>query len=201
VTDLPRVLIAGHAPTRVGIAMALASAVEICAQAPDAGQAIRAAMREEPDVCLLDRDLRGDVFTAVRGISRGAPRAEIILLTNRFNADEMLDAVRVGASGYISAAVTGEQLRRIVRAAANHEAAVPRALVRELILEIRSTSGNEGLTSREAQILGMLRRGHTTSQIADRLKITPVTVRRHISQLVRKVGVENRSALIGLPRG
>lgn len=56
--------------------------------------------------------------------------------------------------------------------------------------------GGEAPTGRESQVLGMLRRGHTTARIAERLEITPVTVRRHISDLVHKLGVENRSALV-----
>ena len=64
----------------------------------------------------------------------------------------------------------------------------------ELLLELR---GSEGLTGRESQVLGMLRRGHTTAVIAERLQIAPVTVRRHISELVRKLGVEDRWSLIG----
>ena len=69
-------------------------------------------------------------------------------------------------------------------------------MVLELLLELRGGgTGTDALTSREAQVLGMLRRGQTTAEIADRLAIAPVTVRRHISQLVRKLGVENRAAL------
>ena len=69
-------------------------------------------------------------------------------------------------------------------------------MVLELVLELRGGgTGADALTTRESQVLGMLRRGHKTSEIADRLAIAPVTVRRHISQLVRKMGVENRAAL------
>jgi DNA-binding NarL/FixJ family response regulator len=78
------------------------------------------------------------------------------------------------------------------------EAIVPRAMVLDLIMELRSGgSGGGHLTGRETQVLGMLRRGHTTAAIAKRLEITPVTVRRHISELVHKLGVEDRTALVG----
>jgi len=81
-------------------------------------------------------------------------------------------------------------------AAAANEAVVPRSMVLELVLELQGGgTGADGLTSRESQVLGMLRRGHKTGEIADRLAIAPVTVRRHISELVRKMGVENRAAL------
>jgi len=87
-------------------------------------------------------------------------------------------------------------LNRVVNAAANNEAVVPRSMVIELVLELRGGgNGADALTPRESQVLGMLRRGHGTSEIAERLAIAPVTVRRHISELVRKLGVENRAAL------
>ncbi len=65
-----------------------------------------------------------------------------------------------------------------------------------LLLELRGGGvGPDALTAREAQVLGMLRRKHSTSEIAAQLAIAPVTVRRHISRLVSKLGVENRAAL------
>jgi DNA-binding NarL/FixJ family response regulator len=71
-------------------------------------------------------------------------------------------------------------------------------MVLELVMELRGGgSGTDALTSREAQVLGMLRRGHSTGAIAERLGIAPVTVRRHISELVHKFGVEDRSELVG----
>jgi len=96
----------------------------------------------------------------------------------------------------------GDQLRRIVRAAAANEAVVPRPMVLESLLELRS-GGTEvdALTSRESQVLGMLRRGQTTAAMADRLQITPVTVRRHVSELVRKLGAADRSELMARDGG
>jgi DNA-binding NarL/FixJ family response regulator len=89
-------------------------------------------------------------------------------------------------------------LRKIVRAVVAKEAAVPRAMVLELMRELRgAVTSEEGLTGREGQVLGLLRRGHSTAAIAERLEIAPVTVRRHISDVVRKLGVDNRSDLTG----
>jgi DNA-binding NarL/FixJ family response regulator len=131
----------------------------------------------------------------VRGISRAAPDAAVIILAGSCNPDDLLDAVRAGATGYIPASVNPERLKRIIRAAANNEATIPRSMVRELLLELRGGTPDDGLTSREAQVLGMVRRGHTTAAIAGRLEIAPVTVRRHISELCHKLGVESRAAL------
>jgi DNA-binding NarL/FixJ family response regulator len=201
VTDRIRLLIADWEPTRLGIRMALNGTVEVCAEAGDAEQAIRAAKREQPDVCLVGQDIPGGAITAVRGVSRAAPDAAVVLLTQSHDVDDLLESIRAGAIGYVPGAVDAESLRRVVNAIAAHEAVVPRSMVLELLLELRGGgSGTDALTSREAQVLGMLRRGQTTAEIADRLAIAPVTVRRHISQLVRKLGVENRAALTHDPQ-
>lgn len=193
----PTLLIADREATRVGIRLALQDEVEICAEAEHAEQAIRAAKREQPDVCLVGDDLAGSGLAAVRGISRAAPSAAIVALCHSHDVDRLLDYVRAGAVGYIPEALDAERLRRIVRAVAANEAVVPRAMVKELVLELRGRGdGADALTARESQVLGMLRRGHSTAEIAARLDITPVTVRRYISELVRKLGVENRAALI-----
>jgi DNA-binding NarL/FixJ family response regulator len=197
VTPTPRLLIADHAPTRTGIRMALDGKIEICAEAGDAETAIRAAMREQPDICLVGRDLPGNGLAAVRGICRAAPRAAVVVLAEAQDVDDLLDAVRAGAIGYVPDGLDADRLRRIIDAVAANEAVVPRVMVKEVLNELRGNgAGAEVLTGREAQVLGMLRRGHTTAAIAERLQIAPVTVRRHISELVHKRGVRDRSELI-----
>jgi DNA-binding NarL/FixJ family response regulator len=191
-------LIADNAPMRLGIRMALDGEASVCAEAEDAEQAIRAAKRLQPDICLVGRELPGDGLGAVRGICRAAPNCAVIVLAPLSDADDMLDVVRAGAIGYVPGELDAVQLLRVIRAVLAREAVVPRSLVLDLLLELRGNgTGADALTGREAQVLGMLRRGHGTSAIAERLQIAPVTVRRHISDLVRKLGVENRYALMG----
>lgn len=191
-----RLLIAEREATRVGIRMALNGDAEICAEVDDAEHAIRAAMREQPDLCLVGDDLRGSGLAAVRGICRAAPATAVVVLSQTQDVDLLLDYVRAGAVGYIPTALDADRLRRIVRAVAANEAAIPRSMVMELMMELRGRgNGADALTARESQVLGMLRRGHSTAEIAERLAIAPVTVRRYISELVRKLGVDNRAAL------
>jgi DNA-binding NarL/FixJ family response regulator len=194
----PKVLIADHAPTRLGTKMALAETALICAEADNAEEAIAEASRTRPDVCLVRLEIPGGGLSAVRGICQVAPDSAVIVFAGISDVDDLLDAVRAGAVGYVPGGVDAERLRRIVRAAADREAAVPRSMVLDLLGELRAagSSGDERLTAREAQIFGMLRRGHSTSGIASRLAISPVTVRRHISELVRKVGVADRAELV-----
>jgi DNA-binding NarL/FixJ family response regulator len=191
-------MLVDHAPTRQGIRIALGEDVQICAEADDPEQAIRAAKRVQPDICLVGRDVAGHGLGAVRGICRAAPNAAVVVLAEVRNVDDMLDAVRAGAIGYVPGPLDADRLRRVVSAVSANEAVIPRSMVLELLLELRAGgSGGDALTGRESQVLGMLRRGQSTAAIAERLQITPVTVRRHISELVRKLGVEDRSELMG----
>jgi DNA-binding NarL/FixJ family response regulator len=195
-------LLADRAPMRRGIRVALGPEVHVYVEVEDAEQAIRAAKHKQPDVCLVGRSITGDGIRAVRGICRAVPSAAVVLVTDSDDPDDLLDAVRAGAIGYVCAKdLDVFAMRRIIRAAVDREAIVPRAMVRSLLDELRYTSpGAEGLSPRESQVLGMLRRGHPTAAIAERLKITPTTVRRHISEVVHKLGVKDRSALVGLDR-
>jgi DNA-binding NarL/FixJ family response regulator len=192
----PRLLIAENEATAQGIRMALGADIEICAQAGDCEQAVRAAMREQPDVCLVGRDIPGGGLNAVRGVSRAAPRAAVLLLAESSDVDEMLECIRAGAVGYVPGGLNRHRLVRVIRALGANEAVVPRSLVLALVRELGGAgAGGERLTSREAQVLRLLRAGCSTAEIAERLGIAPVTVRRHISAAMAKLGVPHRSML------
>lgn len=193
-----RLLIADIPAMRTGIAMALEGTVEVCAEVGDADSAIRAAYREQPDACLVARELAGGWLGAVRGVCRAAPNTAVVVLAQTEDVDDLVAAVRAGAIGYVPGVLDPAGLRGIVAALRAREAVIPRSMVLELLLELRAGgAGADSLTTREAEVLGMLRRGHTTAAIAQRLEIAPVTVRRHISGLVQKLGVPDRSALVG----
>jgi DNA-binding NarL/FixJ family response regulator len=192
-----RLLIVDNAPTRAGIRMALGDDVLVCAEETELDQAIRAAKREQPDIAFIGREVAGDWRALVRGVCRAAPLCAVVVLAQASDADDMLESVRAGAVGYVPGVLDADRIRRVFRALQGAEAIVPRSMVNELLSELRGTHNAEnGLTGREAQVLGMLRRGHSTAWIAERLQIAPVTVRRHISELVHKLGVESRSDLV-----
>ena len=192
-----RLLIVDNAPTRAGIRIALGDDVLVCAEETELDQAIRAAKREQPDIAFIGREVGGDWRALVRGVCRAAPMCAVVVLAQTSDADDMLESVRAGAVGYVPGVLDADRIRRVFHALEGSEAIVPRAMVNELLSELRGTHNAEnGLTGREAQVLGMLRRGHSTAWIAERLQIAPVTVRRHISELVHKLGVESRSDLV-----
>jgi DNA-binding NarL/FixJ family response regulator len=195
-TPTLKLLVVDHAPTRAGIRMALAGAALICAECSEVDRAIRAAKSEQPDIALIGREITGDWRAAVRGVCRAAPRCRVVVLAENSDIDDMLESVRAGALGYVPGAMTADSLRAIFRFATANEALIPRTMVAELLTEVRGAPmTSSGLTGREAQVLSMVQRGHSTASIAERLQIAPVTVRRHISELVHKLGVESRADL------
>lgn len=190
-------LIADRAATRLGVRMALGSDIVVCAEASDCAGAILAAERSQPNVCLVGFGIPGSGVSAVRGIIEAAPSTAVVVLADTSEVEDLLDCVRAGAVGYIPGEVSAQRLRRVIDAVVADEAVVPRSMVLDLLEELRAgTATADGLTSREAQVLGLLRRGQSTALIAARLNITPVTVRRHISELVRKLGVSGRAGLL-----
>ena len=192
----PRVLIADLPAIRLGVRIALEGAVEICAEAGDTEHAIRAAHREQPEICLIGLDLPGDGIVAIRGICGVAPGTAAIALAPSRDADDLLACVQAGAVGYVPGSIGAASLRQVLAAVRAGEAAVPPAMVLALVRELqRAASGGDGLTPRQTQVLDLLRRGRSTAAIADGLGISPVTVRRHISASMHKVGAQDRTAL------
>ncbi len=186
-------LVADRAAIRLGIRMALTDTVHVCAEAASGEEAVTAAAREQPDLCLLARVFAGERMAVVSAILEASPGTAVIVLGGEEHPEFMLDAVRAGAMGYVPGEVDMAGLRRMIGAVGAGEAAIPRGMVHELVHELHAA--HESLTRREFQVLRLVRRGQSTVAIAERLEIAPVTVRRHISELTRKLGVANRSEL------
>src|SRR5438132_2558643 len=205
-----RVLIADdHPPTRAGVRMALErGGFEVCAEAGDGQSAVEAALRELPDVCLLDIHMPGDGIHAAETISRELPDAAVVMLTvSRTDAD-LFNALRAGASGYLLKDIDPVRLPLALRGVLEGEAALPRRLVALLIEEFRERKrrrriplvGRRGveLTDREWEVLELMKQGLTTDEIASHLFISPVTVRTHVSAILKKLHVPTREAAIEL---
>jgi DNA-binding NarL/FixJ family response regulator len=208
----PRVLIADdHAPTRAGVRMALErDGIEVCAEVTNGPDAVEAAMRERPDVCLLDVHMPGGGPSAASKITSNLPETLVLMLTvSRENAD-VLESLRRGASGYLLKDMNPASLPIAVRAALGGEGVLPRALSASLIEELRQRPGTRRLSgqrrgqptlsSREWEILDLLAEGAGTGEIAERLFLSQVTVRRHVSSILSKLGVSSREEAVSLVR-
>lgn len=194
-------------PTRVGLRLALEPEAR-CTEAADAQSAVEAAVRDRPDVCLLGLDLDGQGLRVVNEIASRVPSAAVILLTSRLDEEEFMAAVRAGANGYVTQNLDPARLPYVVRGALRGEPAVPRRFVSRLLDELRTREhrrsvvladkGRVALTTREWEVVELLLRSASTSDIATQLGVAPVTVRRHVGSVERKLGVSTRAEVIAL---
>jgi len=194
-------------PTRVGLRLALEPEAR-CTEAADAQSAVDAAVRDRPDVCLLGLDVSGQGLRVATEIAARVPSAAVILLTSRLDEEEFMAAVRAGASGYLTHSLDPARLPHVVRGALRGEPAVPRRFVSRLLDELRTRErrrsvvlegkGRVALTTREWEVVELLLRSATTMDIAKELGVAPVTVRRHLGSVERKLGVSTRAEVVEL---
>jgi DNA-binding NarL/FixJ family response regulator len=207
-TRRTHVLIAAERqPTRVGLRLALEPEAR-CTEVADAKSAVDAAVRDRPDVCLLGLDPSGERLRVVNEIASRVPSAAIILLTSKLDEEEFMAAVRAGASGYLTQGLDPARLPHVVRGAVRGEPAVPRRFVSRLLDELRTRErrrsvvlagrGRVALTAREWEVAELLLRSATTAEMAAQLGVAPVTVRRHVGSVERKLGVSTRAEVIAL---
>ena len=208
--DKISVLIADdHPPTRAGVRAALErDGFVVCAEVADAQAAIEAARRERPDVCLLDIHMPGEGIRAAEVIGNELPDVAVVMLTVSRSDADLFDALRAGASGYLLKDIDPSRLPLALRGVLDGEAALPRRLVALLIEEFRERRRRRRiplvgrrsveLTDREWEVLELMRLGLSTEQIAERLFITPVTVRTHVSAILKKLHVANREEAVQL---
>ena len=204
-----RVLIADdHAPTREEIAFALTQGgdFEVCCEAADAAAAVRAAVRDLPDIALLDVHMPGGGIRAASEIATRLPRTHVVMLTISEADEDLFAALRAGADGYLLKDMDPRNIGRALESVLAGQVAIPRALVGRMVDRFRDPhshrrslagDGPEAqLTSREWQVLDLLRDGHTTAEIAERLILSPVTVRTHANAVMRKLGFTDRAELL-----
>jgi DNA-binding NarL/FixJ family response regulator len=207
-TRRTHVLIAAERqPTRVGLRLALEPEAR-CTEVADAQSAVDAAVRDHPDVCLLGLDPSGNGLSVVTEIASRVPSAAIILLTNKLDEEEFMAAVRAGASGYLTQSLDPARLPYVVRGAMRGEPAVPRRFVSRLLDELKTRErrrtvvlagkGRVALTAREWEVAELLLRSASTAEMATELGVAPVTVRRHVGSVERKLGVSTRAEVIAL---
>ena len=211
-TGVLRVLVADdHPPTRAAVAEALEQqGCEVVAAVGTAEDAVAAARELLPDVCLLDINMPGHGIAATAEITRTVPSSAVVMLTASRDDEDLFAALRAGASGYLLKDMDPTRLGSALRGVLAGEAVLPRWLVQKVVEEFRSTPRRRialpgrskvvQLTEREAEILDALAQGRSTEEIAQSLFLAQVTVRSHVSAILRKLHVRDRQSAIRLFR-
>jgi len=191
-----------HPVVREGLRTIVSSQPDMTmvAQAGTAEQALHEFRRHRPDVTLMDLRLPGtngtDALIAIRG---EFPDARIIMLSMSEGDAEIQRAMRAGAAAYLLKSMPNEQLLTAIRAVHSGRKHVAAEVATKLVEHL----GEENLTSRELDVLRLIRDGHRNKQIADRLGIAETTVNFHIKNLVDKLGANDRThaVTIAIRRG
>ncbi len=197
-----------HVPMRLGVRLALEDdGLTVVAEAATARAAVDAVLEHRPDVVLLDVHMPGSGISAARAISAQVPETAIVMLTVARAEETLFEALKAGARGYLLKDIEPSRLPRALRGVLAGEAALSRSLMARLVEEFRGReqtprSPRDGvlakLTSREWQVLDLLRQGKSTQDIATHLFVAPVTVRTHVAAILKKLKVPDREAAIRL---
>jgi DNA-binding NarL/FixJ family response regulator len=187
-----------------------ADAFEVTGEAATADDGLELTLRERPDVCLVDVGIPGGGITVAREISARLRETAVVMLTASEDHDDLIDSIRAGATGYLLKSMDPSRLTAALRGVLAGEAAIPRSLTAHLVSQLHTQgrhrvvvgeNGRAELSSREWEVLELMCEGLTNSQIAERLVLSPVTIRRHTAEVARKLGVVDRESAVGLVQG
>jgi DNA-binding NarL/FixJ family response regulator len=197
-----------HQVVRTGFADLLDTQPDftVVGTAADGAEALRVCHEQTPDVVLMDVRMPGmDGIAATRQLTAHDDSPHVLILTT-FDLDEYVyDALRAGASGFLLKDVTAERLFDAVRVIAAGEALLAPAITRRLINEFTcprphadaaATTALAALTPREIEVLCLIAEGLSNLEIADRLVVTEQTVKTHVSRLLAKLGLRDRTQAV-----
>jgi len=191
-----------HFLLRKGI-MALVNAepdMKLIAEASTGEEALDAFRSHRPDVTLMDLQMPGmDGVETIHAIREAFPEARIVVLTTYSGDMRVLRALRAGARGYILKGNVHEELLNTIRAVHAGQKRIPPDVASELAIH----STDDALTEREIDVLKLIAAGNANKQIADRLSISEATVKSRVTNILSKLGANDRAhaVTIGLKRG
>lgn len=213
-----RVLVADdHPVVRSGLVGVLSSldGFQVVGVAEDGNAAVRESVLHHPDVVVMDLKMPGtDGFTAIRELARVAPSVRVCVLTMYDDDDSLFAAMRAGAHGYLLKGAEQDEIARAVRSIAAGEAIFGPGIAVRVLHQLTAPPQEPAaaifpeLTARELEVLGLLAEALSTSAIARRLEVSAKTVSNHVSNILTKLHVADRTQAamlaresgLGLPR-
>ena len=189
------------------VQVCLAADLEFVGEASNGEQAVGLARQQLPDVLLMDVRMPVlDGIEATRRIveNKATASVRIIVLTTFDLDDYVYGALRAGASGFLLKDATPEELLAAIRAVADGGALIAPPVTRRLIAEFANRPGagrpdrriTDRLTERETEVLALVARGLTNAEIADRLVLSSLTAKTHVSRILTKLGLRDRAQLV-----
>lgn len=183
----------------------------VIAEAGSARAGAEAVRREQPEICLVDIGLPdAGGIELVRQLSAELPETAFVILSASDRHEDLIGSIRAGAVGYLLKGMDPSRLAHALRGVVEGEAAIPRPLMAALVKELQTQGRRKtviglrsriDLTRREWEVLELLCDGFDTREIAGQLSVSPVTVRRHVAEVVRKLGAKDRAEAVALVEG
>ncbi|MFJ8195987.1 response regulator [Streptomyces sp. NPDC096152] len=186
--------------------------MEVVGEASDGAEAVRLAGEQRADVVLMDIRMPGtDGLAATRLISADPALAHVrVVILTTFEVDDyVVRSLRAGASGFLGKGSEPEELLTAIRVAAGGEALLSPAATKGLIARFlaQGDAGDDGrdparsarleaLTVREREVLVLVAGGHSNDEIAERLEVSPLTVKTHVNRAMAKLGARDRAQLV-----
>ncbi|MFF0850185.1 response regulator [Streptomyces sp. NPDC003280] len=186
------------------------SDMEVVGEASDGAEAVRLARERAADVVLMDIRMPGtDGLAATRLISvdPGLAQVHVVILTTFEVDDYVVQSLRAGACGFLGKGSEPEELLNAIRVAAGGEALLSPAATKGLIARFLAQGDDDGrdparserlgaLTGREREVLVQVAGGHSNDEIAERLEVSPLTVKTHVNRAMAKLGARDRAQLV-----
>jgi DNA-binding NarL/FixJ family response regulator len=201
---------------REGLAMLLGLLpdVEVVGTAADGEEALALAGELRPDVILMDlRMPRVDGVEATRRLRASHPEIKVVVLTTYADDRSVIDALRAGALGYLTKDAGADEIRQALQRVASGQASVDPAVQMHLVEAIATTATAtattdatsaspasqlpDGLTPREAEVLGLIGAGLSNTEIAAQLFVSEATVKSHVNHMLPKIGARDRAQAVG----
>jgi DNA-binding NarL/FixJ family response regulator len=172
--------------------------IKVIGAAGDVKEAVKEIERLKPDVAVVDLGMPGGgMLGMIRRLREDAPNVKVLVLTMFDNPSYIYETIAAGALGYLLKEASGEEVVRAVRTVASGQgylaSAVTLPVLRKLAEDARLEGRRHLLSEREIEILELIAAGAANKEIADRLKITEVTVKAHLRNLYAKIGAQNRA--------
>jgi two-component system nitrate/nitrite response regulator NarL len=195
------VVVDDHPLFREGVVLTLNSEpdFQVLAEGKTAAEAVQLAEEHLPDLLLLDINIPGGGLNVVPKIAATSPVTKIVMLTASEHEDDVVQALKAGARGYIVKGVTARELKTILRAVNNGEAYVTPTLAAALLSDFKVSAANaqqkspfDDLTERERGILELVASGLSNKEIAAKLFLSEKTVKHHMTNILQKLHVSNR---------
>lgn len=192
-----------HPVTRDGLRAALGTAedVEVVGEASSGEEAVKVVNEVEPDVVFMDVRMPGmNGIEATRAIRQGNPDTRVILFTVDESRASIAEAIQAGVSGYLLKDVGVDELVNAARLALEGKAVIHPTLTQAFIEEVRlvDRKPEAPLSRREIEILQRVAYGATTKEVADKLGISPHTVKTHLERIFEKLGANDRAQAVAI---